>query len=171
MDGFDLDWDLDINSSNLIGKTRSTNIKKSVGFLETSKQSSKKKKSNEGEDEEKIVLNQLKELERQSQSRNPYSNMMDLIDILSQRRYGFPNPGDIFTFIYEAKTPKLLYDRHPVSSIISLDPGRFVGYNYHLNMVRQYTGDGGRILSNFYRILPEELDLILNINTKLIKTT
>lgn len=171
MDDFDLDWDLDINVSNVMGKTRSSNLKKNVGLVEIYDQSSRKRKKDSKNNEEETIISKLENLRSISHSRDPYSNMSDLIKILSERRYGFPNPGEIFTFIYRSKTPKLSYDQHPISNIISLEPGKFVGYNYHLNMVRQYTGDSGRILSNFYKILPEELDLVLSINTKLIKTT
>lgn len=185
MDQFDLDWDLDINFSNLIGQTRSSNVKRSVGFIEKSNQTSRKRKAKktsidiirsldsnqDDETEEEIIKSKLEKLKDISHSRDPSSNMIDLIKILGERKYGFPNPGDIFTFIYRAKTPKIIYDEHPVSSISTLDANGFTGYNYHLNMIRRYSNDGGRIMSNFYKILPEELDLVLSINTKLIKRT
>lgn len=169
MNEFDLDWDLNINTSDIIGKTRSSGIKKRAGFLEREK-SKQTYNANKGKDNNSI-LNKLKEFEKKSYLNNPSYNMNMLIEILSERKYGFPNPGDIFTFIYKAKTPNMVYDQHPVSTILILQPGKFVGFNHHLNMTRQYSGNSGRIMSNFYKILPEELDMVLRINTKLILST
>lgn len=166
MKDFDLDWDLNPNTSDIIGKTRSSGIKKRSGFLEREK-SKQTYNTNKGKDTSSI-LSKLKEFEKKSYSNNPSYNMNMLIQILSERKYGFPNPGDTFTFIYKAKTPNIIYDQHPISTILVLEPGRFVGFNHHLNMTRQYSGDSGRIMSNFYKILPEEMDTVLRINTKLI---
>lgn len=52
----------------------------------------------------------------------------------------FPIKGQAYTFIYNAKTPGIVYDQHPliiVDSIIS--DQKFRGFNVHWNDYRNYT--------------------------------
>lgn len=158
-------WFDDFNSSYDIGDTRSTDIEKSInefiGEID----------SEEDNPEPSNIMERLIELQKNSFFESPQNNMYKLIDILDERKYGFPQPGDTFTFIYQAKTPNLIYDLHPVSTITRLEGKRFFGYNHHLGMIRQYSGKEGRILSNFYKIDRDELDIVLSINTKLLLRT
>ena len=49
-----------------------------------------------------------------------------------------PIPGSYSTFIYTAKTPKLLYDKHPLIAVLDLEDWGFRGFNFHLNSHRNY---------------------------------
>lgn len=156
-DDFDYSYD--------IGNTRSTEILKSINQFVSEIDSDE---DNYGP---KTTVERLIDLQRKSYLETPQYNMYELIKILDKRRFGYPRPGDTFTFIYKAKTPNLVYDMHPVSTIISLDKNKFVGFNHHLGMVRQYSGNKGRVLSNFYKIDSDELDIVLSINTALLLRT
>lgn len=156
----------DFNDSYIIGKTRSGGIKRKGSFLSRYQDQEKKK-----EEPQLSIKDKLLELERTSYIQNPSYNMLRLIEILNERKYGYPNPGDIFTFVYRARTPRILYDENPISTIITFDYDKFVGYNHHLGMTRNYSGKDGQVLSKFYKIMPDELDIVLKINTKLLKRT
>lgn len=157
-------WD-DVNVSYDIGDTRTTDIEKSINEFIGEIDSEEDNPTREN------IMERLIQLQENSFFETPQNNMYKLIQILDERKYGFPQPGDTFTFIYKAKTPNLLYDLHPVSTIIRIERDRFFGYNHHLGMVRQYSGKDGRILSNFYKIDSDELDIVLSINTKLLLNT
>lgn len=152
----------DSDDSYDIGDTRTTDIEKSINEFISEID------SEENNPNPPNIMERLIELEKDSHLETPQNNMYKLIDILDDRKYGYPQPGDTFTFIYIAKTPNLIYDMHPVSTITRLEKGRFFGYNHHLGMIRQYNGKDGRILSNFYKIDKDELDIVLSINTKLL---
>ena len=50
-----------------------------------------------------------------------------------------PIPGKYFTFRYFAKTPRLLYDQHPLIACLDVTDWGFRGLNFHLNKQRNYT--------------------------------
>jgi len=114
------------------------------------------------------IMERLIELSDNSADETPQGNFYKLIEILDERTYDAPRIGDVFTFRYRAKTPNLIYDMHPVTEIQGFTKDGFYGWNHHLGMVRQYKGRDGRLLSNFYKIEPDELDVVLSINTKLL---
>ena len=117
------------------------------------------------------IMERLIELSDNSANETPQNNFYELIKILDERTYDVPSIGDVFTFRYRARTPNLIYDMHPVTEIRGFTKDGFYGWNYHLGMVRQYKGRDGRLLSNFYKIDPDELDVVLSINTKLLLQT
>lgn len=154
-------WD-DTNVSYNVGDRRTTEVKTSVnsfvGEIE----------SVEDNPRPTNIMERLIELSENSSLETPQQNMHKLIEILDERTYGYPQPGDVFTFIYQAKTPNLIYDMHPVTEIQGFTKDGFYGWNYHLGMIRQYKARSGRLLSNFYKIDSDELDIVLSINTKLL---
>ena len=87
--------------------------------------------------------------------------MEEIIDIFGNPK-GIPRPGSYSTFIYYAKTPKLLYDRHPLIAVLELEDWGFKGFNFHLNMHRNYNWsevgsmfcpiEGGEI--SYFRSIP-----------------
>jgi hypothetical protein len=98
---------------------------------------------------------------------------MDMIleSIESTNRGMFPEAGKYYTYIYYAKTPKLLYDRFPLIKAGDLLPKGFRGFNYHLDKIRQYnTADGDRLITGLYEISPAEFELLRRVAyRKLIK--
>jgi hypothetical protein len=167
MTRFSLDdpWSEDFDYSYDIGNTRSTEILKSINQFIGEVDSDS---DNYGP---KTIMEKLIDLQGRSYLETPQKNMYELIKILDKKKFGYPRQGDTFTFIYKARTPNLIYDLHPVSTIISLDKNKFVGFNHHLGMVRQYSGNMGRVLSNFYKIDSDELDIVLSIKTALLLKT
>lgn len=50
-----------------------------------------------------------------------------------------PTPGNYYTYVYNAKTPELLYDQHPLIACLDVTEWGFRGLNFHLSMQRNYT--------------------------------
>jgi len=50
-----------------------------------------------------------------------------------------PDVGDYYTFIYNAKTPGIEYDQHPLIACLEIYKWGFKGLNYHWGQVRNYT--------------------------------
>ena len=64
--------------------------------------------------------------------------MMNILQIFNETDL-VPDAGKFYTFVYQAKTPKLEYDEHPLVAVTEVFRWGFKGYNYHWRQVRQYT--------------------------------
>jgi hypothetical protein len=71
-------------------------------------------------------------------SNNPDFIMSSILELFSDGE-NVPRPGNYCTFIYNAKTPELLYDRHPLIAVLDITEWGFIGVNFHLNQQRNYT--------------------------------
>ena len=64
--------------------------------------------------------------------------MMNILQIFNETDL-IPDAGKFYTFVYQAKTPKLEYDEHPLVAVTEVFRWGFKGYNYHWRQIRQYT--------------------------------
>lgn len=64
--------------------------------------------------------------------------MMNILQIFNETDL-IPDAGKFYTFVYQAKTPKLEYDEHPLVAVTEVFRWGFKGYNYHWRRMRQYT--------------------------------
>ena len=64
--------------------------------------------------------------------------MMNILQIFNETDL-VPDTGKFYTFVYQAKTPKLEYDEHPLVAVTEVFRWGFRGYNYHWRRMRQYT--------------------------------
>ena len=64
--------------------------------------------------------------------------MMNILQIFNETDL-VPDSGKFYTFVYQAKTPKLEYDEHPLVAVTEVFRWGFKGYNYHWRRMRQYT--------------------------------
>ena len=64
--------------------------------------------------------------------------MMNILQIFNETDL-VPDAGKFYTFIYQAKTPRLEYDEHPLVAVTEVSRWGFKGYNYHWRQMRQYT--------------------------------
>jgi len=76
----------------------------------------------------------------------------------------YPRPGNIYTFVYTAKTPGIRYDQHPLV-IVKADGfglSGFKGYNVHWSDHRNYVWEG--VESSFHRVQKgEEFDYLHDV--------
>lgn len=90
------------------------------------------------------------------------SELMNIIiEQLQNTEREFPSIGKYYTYIYYAKTPNIVYDRHPL--IRATDPTKygFYGFNYHWGKIRQYTRP--EVASSYYELTLDELITIQSI--------
>jgi hypothetical protein len=64
--------------------------------------------------------------------------MMNILQIFNETDL-IPDAGKFYTFVYQAKTPKIEYDEHPLVAVTEVLRWGFKGYNYHWRQMRQYT--------------------------------
>ena len=50
-----------------------------------------------------------------------------------------PEAGKLYTFIYNAKTPNISYDQHPLIACVEIFRWGFRGLNFHWQNYRNYT--------------------------------
>lgn len=82
----------------------------------------------------------------------------------------YPRPGNIYTFVYTAKTPRILYDQHPLLMVESIDLSGFRGYNVHWSDHRNYVWEG--VGSSFHRVQRgEEFDYLHDVPYRKILST
>jgi hypothetical protein len=82
----------------------------------------------------------------------------------------YPRPGNIYTFVYTAKTPGILYDQHPLLMVESIDLSGFRGYNVHWSDHRNYVWEG--VGSSFHRVQRgEEFDYLHDVPYRKILST
>jgi len=66
-----------------------------------------------------------------------------------------PLPGRYYTFIYQAKTPRVEYDIFPLIACLEVFSWGFKGINYHWGDYRNYDWEEAQSL--FYMVYPSEL--------------
>ena len=64
--------------------------------------------------------------------------MMNILQIFNETDL-IPDAGKFYTFVYQAKKPKIEYDEHPLVAVTEVFRWGFRGYNYHWRRMRQYT--------------------------------
>lgn len=74
-----------------------------------------------------------------------------------------PQVGNYYTFLYHAKTPRIIYDQHPLVAVTSVEPWGFRGFNFHWNEMRSYTWN--ELYSNLHIIENDEIIFFLEISS------
>ncbi len=87
--------------------------------------------------------------------------MLVIIEALSDTVTPIPEEGGLYTFIYNAKTPLIKYDQHPLIFCTQLDRWGFRGLNFHWRKYRNYTWN--EVAGLLYEVKPEELDDLLSL--------
>jgi hypothetical protein len=113
----------------------------------------------------KILTNRFSDFKKSlNGSEKPDKLMNEIMSILSGTESAYPLPGKYYTYIYYAKTPKILYDQHPLILAGDMLPKGFLGFNYHLGKIRQYnTADGDRLVSGLYELSQQEFATLRSV--------
>jgi len=91
---------------------------------------------------------------------NPEEMMLEIMAILNETVV-IPDLGEVYTYIYNAKTPRLKYDQHPLVAVTSVNRWGFSGLNFHWNQVRNYTWN--EIPGSLHLVRASELQSLLDI--------
>ena len=89
-------------------------------------------------DQKNLTRVELLKQKLSGKASNPDFIMSSILELFGDGENA-PRPGSYCTYIYNAKTPELLYDRHPLIAVLDITEWGFIGINFHLNLQRNYT--------------------------------
>ena len=92
---------------------------------------------------------------------DPEDLMLMIMDALKDTVSPIPEVGKFYTFVYNAKTPRIQYDQHPLIACTDLQQWGFKGLNFHWRQSRNYTWE--ELAGQLYIVEYEELDDLLSI--------
>lgn len=92
--------------------------------------------------------------------KDPEDIMMLIMEIFTEKTW-IPEVGKFYTFVYNAKTPGIEYDQHPLIACTEIQKWGFKGINFHYRQGRQYTWE--EILGQLHVVKYEELDELLGL--------
>ena len=92
---------------------------------------------------------------------DPEDLMLMIMDALKDTVSPIPEVGKFYTFVYNAKTPRIQYDQHPLIACTDLQQWGFKGLNFHWQQSRNYTWE--ELAGQLYIVDYNELDDLLAI--------
>ena len=92
---------------------------------------------------------------------DPEDLMLMIMDALKDTVSPIPEVGKFYTFVYNAKTPRIQYDQHPLIACTDLQRWGFKGLNFHWRKTRNYTWN--ELAGQLYIVQPNEMDDLLAI--------
>ena len=93
---------------------------------------------------------------------DPEEQMMEIMSALNRTVTPVPDVGGYYTFVYNAKTPNITYDQHPLVACTGVYQWGFVGINFHCGQSRAYTWS--ELAGQLYIVDIDEFDDLKNIN-------
>ena len=96
-----------------------------------------------------------------NRTNDPEEMMMEIMEVLNDTVTPIPEVGKFYTFVYNAKTPDITYDQHPLIACTDLQSQGFKGLNFHWKQSRNYTWE--ELAGQLYIVQYNELDDLLAI--------
>ena len=106
-------------------------------------------------------VEELKRLVAEENTTDPEEIMLIIMVVFNQTVTPIPDPGKFYTFVYNAKTPNITYDQHPLIACMELFPWGFRGLNFHWQQYRNYTWE--ELAGQLYIVEWQELDELLSL--------
>jgi len=106
-------------------------------------------------------MNRFEDNQINNSTNDPEEMMMKIMELLSGTVTPIPDVGGFYTFIYNAKTPNISYDQHPLIACTDVLRWGFRGINLHLRKSRQYTWD--EVAGQLYIVQYNEVDDLMKI--------
>ena len=94
-----------------------------------------------------------------NRTNDPEEMMMEIMEVLNNTVTPIPEVGKFYTFVYNAKTPDITYDQHPLIACTDLQSWGFKGLNFHWRQSRNYTWE--ELAGQLYIVEYDELDDLL----------
>ena len=106
-------------------------------------------------------MNRIEEVkdELEKSINDPEDLMLIIMEALNNTVTPIPEVGKFYTFIYNAKTPNITYDQHPLIACTDLQSWGFKGLNFHWRQSRNYTWE--ELAGQLYIVEYNELDDLL----------
>tara|TARA_B100000287_G_C20557758_1_gene751168 strand:+ start:430 stop:876 length:447 start_codon:yes stop_codon:yes gene_type:complete len=106
--------------------------------------------------------NRIEAIKQELETTNdPEDLMLMIMDALKDTVSPIPEVGKFYTFVYNAKTPRIQYDQHPLVACTDLQKWGFKGLNFHWRQSRNYTWE--ELAGQLYIVDYTELDDLLAI--------
>ena len=83
--------------------------------------------------------NRIEAIKSRLTSSDPEDLMIEIMGALNNTVEAIPSVGKYYTFVYNAKTPNVQYDQHPLVAVTDLFRWGFRGINFHWQSSRNYT--------------------------------
>ena len=96
-----------------------------------------------------------------NRTNDPEEMMLEIMEALNDTVEPIPEVGKFSTFVYNAKTPDITYDQHPLIACTDLQSWGFRGLNFHWQKYRNYTWE--ELAGQLYVVQYNELDDLLAI--------
>ena len=96
-----------------------------------------------------------------NRTNDPEEMMLEIMAAINDTVTPIPEVGKFYTFVYNAKTPDITYDQHPLIACTSLERWGFKGINFHWRQSRNYTWE--ELAGQLYIVQWNELDDLLAI--------
>ena len=106
-------------------------------------------------------VEELKRLVAEENTTDPEEIMLIIMEVFNKTVTPIPDPGKFYTFVYNAKTPNITYDQHPLIACMELFPWGFRGLNFHWQKYRNYTWE--ELAGQLYIVEGQELDELLSL--------
>jgi len=139
---------------------------------ETLLQSQRRKLAEQREANENLnITNRIKQLipDLNNKTNDQEEMMLEIMGVLNDTVTPIPDAGKFYTFVYNAKTPRIIYDQHPLIACTEVLRWGFRGINFHLGKYRNYTWN--EVAGQLYIVDYEELGDLLSIPYALRKDT
>ena len=108
-----------------------------------------------------INENRIEAIKSRLTSSDPEDLMLEIMGALNDTVEAIPSVGKYYTFVYNAKTPNVQYDQHPLVAVTDLFRWGFRGINFHWQSSRNYTWE--ELTGQVYMVKSIELDDLLSI--------
>ena len=108
-----------------------------------------------------INENRIEAIKNKLTSSDPEDLMLEIMGALNNTVEAIPSVGKYYTFVYNAKTPNVQYDQHPLVAVTDLFRWGFRGINFHWQSSRNYTWE--ELTGQVYMVKSIELDDLLSI--------
>ena len=105
--------------------------------------------------------NRIEAIKNKLTSSDPEDLMLEIMGALNNTVEAIPSVGKYYTFVYNAKTPNVQYDQHPLIACTDLFRWGFRGINFHWQSSRNYTWE--ELTGQVYMVKSIELDDLLSI--------
>ena len=106
-------------------------------------------------------VEEVKRLVAEENTTDPEEIMLIIMEVFNQTVTPIPDPGKFYTFVYNAKTPNITYDQHPLIACMELFPWGFRGLIFHWQQYRNYTWE--ELAGQLYIVEWQELDELLSL--------
>ena len=94
--------------------------------------------------------------------KDPDDKMLEVLELLTPTSVRDIQPGKLYLFIYNAKTPNLLYDQNPFIAVTDVFQWGFRGFSAHWREPRQYTWS--EVGTDVYEVYRSEVTDILRLS-------